>query len=373
MKKILSLLITLIAVNGFGQGLSKVDTGKIDGVSYRILFPENWKGKLLMYAHGYEFAGTPGHQSENPEWPDRMKVFTDRGFAVAASDYKFKGLALAQGVDDTEALRQYFIQKYGQPDSVFVAGHSMGGGVTLATLENFGQFYQGGMPMCPLAGRMYLQTRKEFDLIATFNVLFPGQMPSLKEILTYNPEAKPADMRAAFGKAMEIQKAIFTQDSMGVVAFAKHFDLKPADVPFALAFGENVLRDVVQKSGGNPYDNTNTLYGRFENNELINQKVERIAATASQAAWFSKYDRTGDIDKPALVLHTMYDQLIPADLAIIPYENLIQQNGRQEHFVVKYTNGQGHCNFTPAQTGQAFDELRTWVKTGKRAMPGYIE
>lgn len=357
----------------FAQSISKIDTGIIDGAAFRIIFPENWKGKLLMYAHGYEFDGTPVRQSKSPEWPKSMKTFLDRGFAVAASDYQFQGLALAQGVDDTEKLRQHFIRKYGRPDSTFIAGHSMGGGITLATLENFGQHYQGGLPMCPLAGRMYLQTRKEFDLIATFNVLFPGLMPSLSEILSYKENAKPVNMGQAFGKAMQIKKAIFEKDSLGVVAFAKHFDLKPDDVPFALAFGENVLRDVVKKSGGNPYDNTNTVYGRFEDNLKMNQKVERIAANVSQSANFSKYDRTGQISKPTVVLHTIYDQLIPADYAIVPYENLIQKNGNQEYYVVKYTSGQGHCNFTPEQTGKTFDDLRKWVNTGKRAEAGYVE
>ncbi len=372
MKKI-SLLFVLVTSAVLGQNISKTDTGSIDGASYRIIFPENWKGKLLMYAHGYEFVGTQPRQSKSPQWLAQMKPFLDRGFAVAASDYQFQGLALARGVDDTELLRQYFVRTYGQPDTTLIAGGSMGGGVTLATLENFGQFYQGGLPMCPLAGRMYLQTRKEFDLIATFNVLFPGLMPSLKEILTFKADSKPADMREAFGRAMQIQKTIFEKDSAAVVAFAKHFDLKPSDVPFSLAFGENVLRDVVQKTGGNPYDNTNTLYGRFEDNLIMNQKVERIAATVSQAAWFSKYDRTGEIDKPALVLHSVYDQLIPADYAIISYENLIQQKGRQEHYVVKYTNGQGHCSFTPGQTAKSFDELRAWVKTGRKPAAGYLE
>ncbi|MGR3809423.1 alpha/beta hydrolase family protein [Jiulongibacter sp. NS-SX5] len=371
MKKIFTLL--LISTLSFGQNIAKTDTGSIDGAAYKILFPENWKGKLVMYAHGYEFMGTQPRQSKNAQWPQQMTPFLERGFAVAASDYQYQGLALARGVDDTEILRQYFIQTYGNPDSTIIAGHSMGGGITLATLENFGQFYVGGLPMCPLAGRIYLQTRKEFDLIATFNVLFPGYMPSLKEILRFDPNAAPADMRAAFGKAMSIQKALFEKDSLALVAFAKRFDLKPSDVPFALAFGENVLRDVVQKSGGNPYDNTNTIYGRFEDNLSMNQQIERIAATASQAAVFSKYDRTGEIDKPALVLHTIYDQLIPADFAIVPYENLIQANGNQEYYSVQYTDGQGHCNFTPEQTGKAFDDLRRWIKTGQKAAAGFVK
>ncbi len=371
MKKLLILL--LFCQVSFAQKIAKIDSGNIDGASYRILLPENWNKKLVMYAHGYEFVGTQPRQSKSPDWIERMKPFTQKGFAVAASDYQYQGLALAQGVDDTEKLRQHFIRTYGKPDSTFIAGHSMGGGISLATLENFGQFYDGSLPMCPLAGRIYLQTRKEFDLIATFNVLFPGFMPSLKEILTYNENAQPVPMGQAFGKAMQIKKAIFAKDSMAVVAFAKRFDLKPDDVAFALAFGENVLRDVVKKSGGNPYDNTNTIYGRFDDNLAMNQKVERIAATVSQAANFSKYDRTGQISKPTLVLHTIYDQLIPADFAIVPYENLVQQNGKQEYYVVKYTKGQGHCNFTPEQTEKAFDALRNWAKTGKRAEAGFIE
>jgi len=354
------------------QKIAKTDSGSINGAAYRIIFPENWKGKLVMYAHGYEFMGSP-LQSKNPDWIKRMKPFTDRGFAVAASDYRNQGLALAQGVDDTEALRHFFVNKYGQPDSTFMAGHSMGGGITIATLENFGKNYVGGLPMCPLAGRIYLQTRKEFDLIASFNALFPGYMPSLSEILDKNQSAKPVPMNVAFGKAMTIKKEIFSKDSLLAADIADRFDLKPDDLPFALAFGENVLRDIAIKGGGNPYDNTNTLYGGFRDNLLVNQKVERLAATTPQDKLFAKYDRTGNIDKPALVLHTIYDQLIPAEMAIVRYENLIQEKGKQTYYTVKYTNGQGHCNFTDAQTGQAFDELRAWVKTGKKAQAGYIK
>ena len=370
MKKIIVLLLMANIV--FAQKIAKIDSGLINGAAYRIIFPENWKGKLVMYAHGYEFMGSP-LQSKNPEWISRMKPFTDRGFAVAASDYRNQGLALVQGVDDTEALRQYFVNKYGKPDSTFMSGHSMGGGITIATLENFGKNYVGGLPMCPLAGRIYLQTRKEFDLIATFNALFPGYMPSLVEILDKNQSTTPVPMNVAFGKAMKIKSEIFVKDSLLAVDIADRFDLKPDDLPFALAFGENVLRDIAIKGGGNPYDNTNTLYGGFRDNLLVNQKVERLAATIGQEKLFAKYDRTGNIDKPTLVLHTIYDQLIPAEMAIVRYENLIQEKGKQASYTVKYTNGQGHCNFTEAQTGQAFDELRAWVKTGKKAQAGYIK
>ena len=52
---------------------------------------------------------------------------------------------------------------------------------------------------------------------------------------------------------------------------------------------------------------------------------------------------------------------------------MIHQQHRDEYFVVKYTNGQGHCQFTPDQTGKAFDELRIWVKSGNKAKPGIMK
>lgn len=370
MKKI--LFFCLVNLQLFAQNVAKIDSGSINGANYRILFPENWKGKLVMYAHGYEFMGSL-LQSKNADWPKRMSPFLERGFAVAASDYAYQGLALAQGVDDTEALRQYFFTKYGKPDSTFIAGHSMGGGISLATLENFGTNYQGALPMCPLSSRPYLQCRKEFDIYATFNGLFPGIVTSLHDIFDLSKPYQAQNARNMLSKAKEIKKAIFAKDSVLAVAFAKKYDLKVDDLPFSLFFNENVLRDLAQKSNGNPFDNTNTLYSGFPDDFLVNKNAERLAATVNPDVIFKKYDRNGNIDKPTLVMHTIYDQLIPPTYGVVNFENMVHQQGKDQYFTVKYTNGQGHCNFTQKQTAIAFDELRTWVKTGQKAKAGFLE
>jgi pimeloyl-ACP methyl ester carboxylesterase len=363
----------LITSSVFAQKtISKIDSGAINGANYRILFPENWKGKLVMYAHGYEFMGSP-LQSKNPDWLKRMSPFLERGFAVAASDYQYQGFALPQGVDDTESLRQYFVTKYGKPDSTFMVGHSMGGGISVATIENFGANYQGALPMCPLSSRPYLQCRKEFDIYATFNGLFPDIVTPLADIFDLTKPYQAQNSRNMFAKAKKIKRAIFAKDSLLALAFAQRFDLKIDDLPMSLFFNENVLRDIAQKAKGNPFDNTNTLYSGFPDNLLVNQKAERLAATANPDVIFKKYDRTGNIDKPTVVMHTIYDQLIPANYAITNFENMVHQQGKDQYFTVKYTNGQGHCNFTPQQTGKAFDELRTWVKTGVKAKAGFVE
>jgi pimeloyl-ACP methyl ester carboxylesterase len=375
MKKILFLSLILINISLFGQNstIAKIDSGAINGAIYKILFPENWKGKLVMYAHGYEFMGAKPRQSENPEWAKRMSPFLERGYAVAASDYSVQGFSMPVGVDDTEALRQYFFTKYGKPDSTFMVGHSLGGGVTLATMENFDNSYQGALPMCPFSSRPYLQCRKEFDIYATFNGLFPGIVTPLSVIFDLKTPYQAQNARKMQNRAMEIKKAIFAKDSLLALAFAKRFDLKIDDLPMSLFFNENVLRDLAQKSGGNPFDNTNTLYSGFPNNLEVNQKAERLAATVDANKVFGKYDRTGNINKPVVLMHTVYDQLIPPTYGVINFENMVHQQGKDQYFTVKYTNGQGHCNFTPSETGKAFDELRNWVKTGTKAKAGFVE
>ncbi|RFS17443.1 alpha/beta hydrolase [Emticicia sp. C21] len=371
MKNII-FLILFTSIGALGQTIVKIDSGSINGARYRILFPPNWRWKLVMYAHGYEFNGSP-LQSQSPQFLKSMSPFLERGFAVAASDYQFQGLALAQGVDDTEALRRYFFDKYGKPDSTFMVGGSMGGGVTLAIMENYDTNYQGALPLCPLSSRIYLQCRKEFDMYATFNGLFPGVVTPLSTIFDLKSPYQAQDSRKMMAKAMDIKKAIMAKDSALALAFAKRFDLKLDDLPFSLFFNENVLRDIAQKAGGNPFDNTNTVYSGFPDNLLVNQKAERLAATVNPDVVFSKYDRSGNINKPVLLVHTIYDQLIPPTYGVVNFENMVHQKGKDQYFTVKYTKGQGHCAFSPQQIALAFDELRNWTKTGVKAKAGFME
>lgn len=369
MQKILFILFLSFSLSA---QVSKIDSGNIGGANFKVLFPENWKGKLVMFAHGYEFMGAVKF-TNRPDFQSRMSVYLSRGFAVAASDYKNQGFALSTGVDDTEALRKYFFKKYGKPDSTFMVGQSMGGGVAVAVMENYDKNYQGAMPTCPLSSRPFLQNRREFDKYAIFNGMIPNVLTPLSEIFDLSKPYKAQDSRAMQAKAAELKKKIFEKDSTFCVAFAKAFQIKLEDLPMSFFHNENVLRDIAQKAGGNPFDNTNTIYSGFPDDLKVNQRAERLASTVDNNAFVGKYDRTGNINKPMLLLHTLYDQLIPAQYAENNFENMVLKQGKNQYFTVKYTNGQGHCQFAPQQLGTAFDELRTWTKTGVKAKAGFLE
>ena len=378
-KQSLLLIAFLVAVytqNLLAQNLvAKTDSGSINGADYRIVFPANWKGKLVMYAHGYEMKGIVPKASKSPGFLVGLAPFLERGFAVAASDYSSQGFAYVQGVNETEALRNYFVKNYGKPDTTFMVGGSMGGAIALATMENFGKYYNGGLPLCPMAGTIYPFIGKNFDVLATFNALFPGIEPSLSEIFSSNKQdtlIKAMSPRQMFSRLNEIKEAALAKDSTLAAAFARQMDIKLNDLSYVVLFAELVLRDIAQRANGNPFDNTNTIYTGFPDNWEINKKVERLSANVNPRTLFGIYDRTGNINQPIVVMHTLYDQLIPASI-VAGFENMVKMQGKFQHLTVYYTNGRGHCDFKPQQIGKAFDELRAWVNTGKKAKPGAIE
>jgi len=365
------LLLLFVSFSAFTQIIAKTDTGTVNCAAYKILIPENWQNKLVMFAHGYEFMGSPSG-IEQPGFLQMANIFLERGFAVAASAYAYQGFALPQGVDDTEDLRQYFWDKYGVPDSTFMTGQSMGGGITVAMMENYNENYAGALAMCPLSSRPYLQTRKEFDARVLFDALFPGIVKPVGEVMDIHQDYTPLGY-AELGPVTEAFKKAAETDPVKAQELARQLNLKVEDIPFSIFFGEGVLRDVAIKSGGNPYDNTNTIYSGFSNDWEINQEVVRLNATASPDLIFEKYDRTGNIGKPVVLMHTIYDQLISPQYGEVNFENMVHKQGKDHFLTVMMCNGQGHCNFTPEQIGKSFDELRHWVKTGVKAGPEMLE
>ncbi len=341
---------------------AKRDTGTLSGAAYEIQVPANWNKKLVMYAHGYENPATPRNQLNRN---DMLNVFLERGFATARSSYSRVGWALPEGVDNTEELRKLFIKKYGKPDSTFITGHSMGGGITIASIEKFPKEYNGGLALCPVSSRVYELMQRAFDSYVVFNALFPDLLPPIADVMSGKaPSVFTGDGREKMKKAYEIIGKIQYKDGL-LAEFADHYDLKVQDLPFNLMFSEGILRDLAAQSGGNPFDNTNTFYTGFPNDLEINKKVERVAATVSNQR-LTTYDRTGIVDKPLLMMHTTYDQLIPPQYGIEKYDNLVHAMHKEKNLKTFFTDGQGHCAFSNEQTAIAFDALRAWAKSGQK-------
>jgi pimeloyl-ACP methyl ester carboxylesterase len=348
------LLLSLVRTDAAPQA-PQIETGEIDKAPFRIEIPANWNKGLIMYAHGYQPAGTPVSFDRNDAALMRAE-FVSRGFAIAESGYRVQGWAVKEALEDTEALRRYFASKYGAPVETYITGHSMGGHITIATIERHADAYQGAMPLCgPLGPALEFFNNGVFDMLVTFEALFPGSIGSPYQAALANVGKAKAAMAAAPERAQR---------------YAHHFDRTVDDLPNVLAFFQLIMQELKQRAGGEPFDNRNRIYTGFGDDVALNRTVKRYTADPAAREYVKQNATpTGRITDPVLALHTTADPLVLAS-DVTAYEVPAMLAGTWDRFVVRYVEANGHCRFPPATIGHAFDTLRAWAKGGSRPAGG---
>ena len=350
------LLLLFLAVLASCLAQPAVEVGEINGAAFRIDKPEAWNGVLVIYCHGYSDSVGKFDAAK----PDRIAgILATQGFAVAQSGYSAGGWAVAEAMQDTEALRRYFLRKHGTPKETYITGHSMGGLLTAATLETYPNAYDGGLAMCGALGPAHWGLlRHYFEVRVVFDVYFPGALPSpagstggtapLLKLLDEKPDAAAALRRYAG-----------TQNNQQLAMF--------------LAFNTKLLAELNKHAGGNPFDNRNTVYVDTGDDNMVNDKVARYTADPRAAAYVRRYfTTTGRLQAPLLAVHNTYDPIVPA---WIPnqYQVLTESAGTTNLFVQQYVKHDGHCNISPAETTRAFNELLDWKRNGKRPESGELK
>jgi pimeloyl-ACP methyl ester carboxylesterase len=360
--KIISFLILSTAV--YGQSSEE---GEINGAPYQIIIPENWNKGLVMYAHGYEEtdeykgedeAGEELEGSESEEDGGNEEefhdIFTNRGYAVAFSEFRKKGVVVKEGIEDTEALRAYFEMKYGKPEISIMTGHSMGGIISIATIEKYSNEYDGAMPLCGWLAPFSLLSKRFLDMLVTFDYFFAdnsGELVTGKELVSYE----------------KIEALIAVGNEHFINTYCEHFRIKAGDLADVIYFGQITLKETAKNRGGLAIGNLQTIYDGFGfQDDEINRKIRRYAADPYTAEHFINYNTTtGKIADPVLALHTTYDELIPASNYDV-YEQLINYQNSSELYQQRYVVRDGHCNFTNEEVGDTFDQLIKWISTGQK-------
>jgi pimeloyl-ACP methyl ester carboxylesterase len=339
----------------------QTEVGTLEDASFRIDIPQNWNHGLVLYFHGYE-QKPHVFQQEHP--PGRiLQQMLNRGYAVAQSGYSSGGWAVPEAAKESEALRLYFRKKYGAPSETYVMGHSMGGLLTVMALELHSDAYQGGLALCGVLAPADLVMQRAFANRVAFDAFFPGILPDVEHI----PDTfamNDAATTAAVQKALDASpnEAALVRDLADI-----HTNRGLAEV---LVFNTFVIKDLQLKSHGNPFDNRNLVYTGTTSDETLNEKVKRYSADPTGFRFISAwYSPSGQLKRKLLAVHTLYDPLVPAATAAW-YDELTRRLGDGDLFVQQYVNRDGHCNITADQTGQAFDELLSWVHDGKRPAPG---
>jgi hypothetical protein len=347
--------------------------GVLNGAGYRIEVPNQWNGKLVMWAHGYRGTGLELTVDDHP----LRQFLVAQGYAWAASSYGKNAYDPAQGAKDTHALTQFFSSRFGRPGRTYITGASMGGHVTGIVAEQYRQSYDGAMPICGVLGDYEL-----FDYFLDFNVgaqTLSGQdklYPYGPDYLAVTVPATKAGLGPAFPYALNAAgqnfKSMMQLRSGGVRPLFDQGWLFWNGVAGDFLFGLGVGDGTLPRQPGVAVQNHDVVY-QFDSDgaqsgaeTVFNGSVQRVRADQQgrhRNGLANVTPTTGDLHMPMLTLHTLGDLFVPFHMEQ-EYAGRVKAKGHAHNLVQRATRDYGHCSFTPTELVTTFVDLVTWVEGG---------
>ena len=315
------LMLLFAAPSEARQAACDPDGVQASGSIYRICMPSGaYNGSLVIWAHGFQDAGTPVSIPEDQLCFDIClpDLITGLGFGFATNSYSKTGLAVLEGKADVLDLVDIYTAEKGRPNRVYLVGASEGGIITALALEQHPDIFSAGLSACGPIGNFRAQINYFGDARATFEYFFPGIIPgdpfhpspalAAGWAEYYNTVVAPIVFHAANRQKLDqwvrVAKLPFNADDyLATVAVSVEDVLRYAVVN---------LNDATDTLGGFPFDNRVKVYAGSANDLLLNLLVPRVAADpAAIAAMNTAYATTGVLVRPMVTLHTLRDQQVP--------------------------------------------------------------
>lgn len=370
--------------------------------AYRIEVPPNWNGELVMYAHGY--AGEGFTLGANNAAIRRHLV--RNGYAWAASGFSKNSYDVRAGVEDTNKLALAFASITGRaaPSRIYIMGHSMGGHITAAAMEEEALAtavnrvrYAGAVPMCGVMGDVELNNGFAAQGMAALQLsgvgaALPASLTARQRFQSMlGANLNPNSTRLPTHQALfnNFPSTGFTPRGTAGAQYAS--------VVRNLTGGNRPLFDIGLSFGGSyvggAYENfgvdgsllgvltrynldsrgiTYTVDGDAATSAALNSGVPKIAPDAD----YNRLRRdgmrwiplaSGKPYAPMVSIHTLGDLFVPFSMQQV-YRNRLVANGtvRADRVVHRAIRGATHCDFTDAEMQAAFDDMVAWVKGGAK-------
>jgi dienelactone hydrolase len=357
-------------------------SGVLKGAQYHVEVPANWNGKLVMYAHGYAGTGDVlGVQN-----PSIRRYLVQNGYAWGASSYSKNYYDVRAGVEDTNALALEFTKiaaansrTLAAPSKIYITGHSMGGHITGAAIEDEAALtainkvkYSGAVPMCGVMGDTAL-----FDTFAAMQMA----AQTLTGSPTY-PTDKWADIQAAATAAL-YSKFPDTPTTLGLKYKSILKNLTGGERPLfeqGMAFGgsfpsaygtfgsDGTVTGILNKNILDTNGITYVIDGDAAGSTDVNSKAQKLTAAADAnrlrydgLRWIPKIN--GEFKIPVVSIHTLGDMFVPFNMQQV-YQKRTAAKGNSAFLVQRAIRGASHCDFTVAEQVKAFDDMIKWERDG---------
>jgi pimeloyl-ACP methyl ester carboxylesterase len=331
--------------------------GELGGTVYRIEMPDRWNGRLALWAHGFR-----GFDSDLVvDMPPMREHLIENGYAWAASSYSANGFAPFEGAHETAALHDYFVQEFGDPEYVYIAGGSMGGNATLLSLELFPSRYDGALAACSAMGLAELDfighyvvlgayaagvTQEEFDAAESIAGLIDERI-----LPTLNADPEARDLFEGLVATLSGGPRPFRHEGFEEY-YVSNFELASAFAPMLIP----------------AFDNTDFVYPAVPasgiSSDELNKQVVRIAGSALVRKLIpSLSELTGAVPVPLLMIHTTGDGWVPIS-GMQDFRHLAEAAGNSDLLVQRAVRAPGHCDFSDQELISTMEDLVNWVENG---------
>lgn len=386
------------------------ETGEIDGVTYVIKVPEDWNGKLLVYAHGYGGDDPPVPSTLVPK---AIRVFVDgddslencllhQGYALAASRFSNAGWAIKEGIEDNKKLVLFFRKHIGHPTRTILWGSSMGSGVALKSAEINADLYDGVIALSHIGAGTTTNMDYALDVAVAFDAAFGWPTELWGPLEDINDDLVPEGNDhfrigfAFFTKVVPVIAQTFvTPDGFAKWEFIRLVNDLPLDgfytgnVGFdnwlaSMMFFATVARAELESRAGGPIvQNVNHVYSLSPEDRFRLQAVRiddstadalleamnnrpKITAKPSARNYLRRFaDFNGTPRQPVLTVTPVGDGLtIPANSTL--YQQTLEESGHADLVVQKFTNVNKHVGFNTDQVLALFAAMEYWLDTGLR-------
>lgn len=361
--------------------------GVLGGAAYRIEVPANWNGRLVMYAHGFRGEGASLTVSD----PTIRRYLIENGYAWAASSYSTNFYDVRAGVEDTNALALAFNQiaaargrPLPPPSRMYITGHSMGGHVTGAAIEDETYAtarnkvrYQGAVPMCGVMGDAELFNRfagmqvtaqalagvpsYPTDKWSEIEGLVRASLFSTFTAANIVPTAQGAKYLSVVENLTGGDRPLFDQGVLFGRSFQSAYGTFGSDGSVTGILNRNVL-------------DTNALTyvidGDAPGSTALNTAALKLTAAPDAnrlrrdgLRWIPAIN--GEFRIPVVSIHTLGDLFVPFSMQQV-YQQRTAAKGNSTWLVQRAIRGASHCDFTVAEQVTAFEDMVTWAEGGPK-------
>ena len=341
--------------------------GTHEGSDFLIGMPERWNGGLVMFAHGYEGEGVGRGSVRGSPLASHLAA---RGYAWAASGYRSRGYRPDWFLADTMALRARFIARFGVPRWTILHGQSMGGHVTIASLELHPEVYQGGLIECGIVDGVGL-----VDWLYAYTAA-ADYLSGMRLLDAPNRQAFSALVNGPWLDAVGTPGA-YTERGRLFDSVVKH--LMGGELPLRReGMRQRYIMNLNSRDPGPDRAqefarHASTAHIRYGidpglsvTEDELNRGIRRITPAPGARSRDGNpvfAELTGRIRVPLLTIHETGDFRVPFRLQQ-DYRRRTVAAGTSHLLVQRAVRWAGHCAFDGTVRERAFDDLVGWIERG---------